>query len=143
MTKQILMIVEDDLSIRKQMKWALAADYEIITVGDRKEALDAAVKGAQVVTLDLGLPPDADGAGEGLLCLKELLRIDPYLKVIIITGNTDKANAHEGISNGAYDYMSKPVDMDELRIVLKRAFHVAERYSLLLPRSHRPMYRSL
>ncbi len=126
MTKQVLMIVEDDLSIRKQMKWALAADYEVITVGDRKEALDAAIKGAQVVTLDLGLPPDADGAGEGLLCLKELLRIDPYLKVIIITGNTDKANAYEGISSGAYDYMSKPVDMDELRIVLKRAFHVAE-----------------
>ncbi|VAV85708.1 Response regulator of zinc sigma-54-dependent two-component system [hydrothermal vent metagenome] len=126
MTKQILMIVEDDQSIRKQMKWALAADYEVVIAGDRKEALVAAKKGAQVVTLDLGLPPDADGAGEGLLCLKELLRIDPYLKVIIITGNTDKANAHEGISSGAYDYMSKPVDMDELRIVLKRAFHVAD-----------------
>jgi len=121
-----LMIVEDDQSIRKQMKWALAADYEVIVAGDRKEALEAARKGAKVVTLDLGLPPDADGAGEGLLCLKELLRVDPYLKVIIITGNTDKANAHEGISSGAYDYMSKPVDMDELRIVLKRAFHVAD-----------------
>ncbi|VAV84931.1 Response regulatory protein [hydrothermal vent metagenome] len=126
MAKQILMIVEDDQSIRKQMKWALAADYEVIVAGDRKEALEAARKGAKVVTLDLGLPPDADGAGEGLLCLKELLRVDPYLKVIIITGNTDKANAHEGISSGAYDYMSKPVDMDELRIVLKRAFHVAD-----------------
>jgi two-component system NtrC family response regulator len=77
------------------------------------------------VTLDLGLPPDADGAGEGLLCLKELLRANPYLKVIIVTGNTDKANAHEGVSAGAYDYMSKPLDMDEFRIVLKRAFHLA------------------
>lgn len=125
MSKPVLMIVEDDESIRKQMKWALAADYEVITASDRKEALEAVKKGPHVVTLDLGLPPDADGAGEGLLCLKELLREDPFLKVIIVTGNTDKANAHEGVSSGAYDYMSKPLDMDEFRIVLKRAFHVA------------------
>ena len=118
MAKPVLLIVEDDQSIRKQMKWALAADYDVVTAGDRKEAHEAIKKGPHVVTLDLGLPPDADGAGEGLLCLKELLRDDPYLKVIIITGNTDKANAHEGVSSGAYDYMSKPVDMEELKIWL-------------------------
>ncbi len=125
MTKPRLLIIDDDESIRKQMRWALAQDYDVITAEDRPSALNAVKRKPWVVTLDLGLPPDEAGSSEGMACLREMLRCDPFIKVVVITGNTDKENALKGISAGAYDYLTKPVDIDELKVILKRAVHVA------------------
>lgn len=121
-----LVIVEDNPEIRSQLQWALAKEYEVFVAGDRLEALSQIKKhAAKVVTLDLGLPPDESGCEEGFRCLEEILRWAPATKVIMITGNEERENALRAVQNGAYDYYSKPFDLAELKVILKRAFHLA------------------
>ncbi|MCE9614640.1 MAG: PEP-CTERM-box response regulator transcription factor [Lentisphaerae bacterium] len=124
--KPALLIVDDDEDIRAQMKWALAADYDVTTAGDRPGALAELERAPRdVVLLDLGLPPRPADPDEGLQALAEILVRRPGTKVIVITGQGEKTNALQAIGTGAYDFMTKPVDMPELALVLKRAFHVA------------------
>ena len=108
-SKLKLLIVEDDPGLQSQMRWAMADTHEVAATDNRGEALDLfAQERPQVVILDLGLPPDPDGASEGLATLQEILAIDPSAKVIIASGNEDRANAVRAISLGAYDFCSKP-----------------------------------
>ena len=127
MTKPTLLIVEDDEDIRTQMKWALAADYEVVMAGDRAGAVAAFTANRPTVTLlDLGLPPRPNEPEEGLATLSALLALDPLAKVIIVSGQGDKQNALRAVGAGAYDFLCKPVDMDELKLVLQRCVYVAE-----------------
>jgi len=126
MTKPQLLIIDDDESIRSQMKWALLADYEILAAGDRPSALEMFRKQKpSVVTLDLGLPPQPAGTEEGFKALAEMLEDNPGAKVIVITGQDDRKNALTAIGMGAYDFFCKPIRIDELKIVLTRAFNLA------------------
>jgi two-component system NtrC family response regulator len=77
-----------------------------------------------LVLLDLGLPPDVDGPSEGLAILRETLRLSSEAKVIVVTGNSDRANAVAAIENGAYDFIEKPVQLDVLKVVLQRAMYL-------------------
>lgn len=121
-----LVIVEDNQEIRSQLSWGLAAEYEVLVAGDRQDALALVKKHApKVITLDLGLPPDESGCEEGFRCLEEILRRIPAAKVIMITGNDDRENALRAVQNGAYDYYRKPFNLGELKVILKRAFHLA------------------
>jgi two-component system NtrC family response regulator len=120
-----LLIVDDDEDIRTQMKWALTNDYEVVLAEDRPGAL-ASAKDNQppVVLLDLGLPPHPNDPTEGLATLSELLSQDSSTKVIIISGQAERANALQAIGQGAYDFLCKPVEVEELKYALKRAMHV-------------------
>lgn len=124
-THPVLLLVDDDPDIREQMKWALASDYCLIEAGDRATALEQ-VRQARppIVLLDLGLPPDLDGASEGLAILREVLRVNPMAKVIVVTGNSDRANAITAIETGAYDFIEKPIQLDVLKVVLQRALYL-------------------
>ena len=125
--KPKLLIVDDDEEIRTQMKWALAKDYDISQAEDRASALEQ-FRAAQpvVVLLDLGLPPHPGNPEEGLAVLSELLALNRIVKVVIISGQGEKENALRAIGAGAYDFLSKPVEMVELKFLLKRCFHVAQ-----------------
>ena len=122
-----LLIVDDDEEIRTQMKWALAKDYDISLAEDRASAVEQ-FRAAQpsVVLLDLGLPPHPGNPEEGLATLSELLALDRLAKVVIITGQGEKEIALRAIGAGAYDFLCKPVEMEELKFLLKRCFHVAQ-----------------
>jgi len=121
-----LLIVDDSDEIRQQLKWGLNKDYSVHLGRDVKEALDLFGKHKpKVVTLDLGLPPDPNGASEGLRCLGKILETNVNTKVILITGNEERATALEAIQRGAYDYYQKPIDLFELKVILRRAFHLA------------------
>jgi two-component system, NtrC family, response regulator len=122
-----LLIVDDDEEIRTQMKWALAKDYEILQAEDRASAIET-FRSAHpaVVLLDLGLPPNPGNPEEGLATLSDLLAIDRSAKIIIITGQGEKDIALRAIGAGAYDFLNKPVEMDEVKFLLKRCFHVAQ-----------------
>lgn len=123
--KPKILIVDDDEHIRKQMKWALIAEYEVFLAENRQSALQIFQQEAPgVMTLDLGLPPDGDGATEGIQTLKEILHLDPHVKIIVITGNPEKQNALAAIDLGAYDFQKKPVKLDELKVVLQRAYNL-------------------
>ncbi len=126
MSKPRLLVVEDNESLRKQMKWSLAEDYAVQLAENRAQALSLFLEHhPPVVTLDLGLPPDPDGVSEGFETLSALLLHDPGVKVIIVTGRTERKHALAAVTEGAYDFFCKPIDMDEFKIVLNRAFHLA------------------
>jgi two-component system, NtrC family, response regulator len=124
--KQTLLIVDDDEEIRTQMKWGLAQEYEIILAGDRATALQLFSEHQPLVTLlDLGLPPRPAESVEGLAALSEMLGRNNLAKIIIISGQGEKDNALRAIGAGAYDFLPKPIDLEVLKLLLRRAFHVA------------------
>jgi two-component system NtrC family response regulator len=133
--KPRLLIVDDDEEIRTQMKWGLAQEYDVFLAEDRPTALELlAEHRPQVVLLDLGLPPRPAEPVEGLAALSEILSQDSLVKVIIISGQGEKANALQAIGAGAYDFLPKPADLEVLKLLLKRAFHIAS-----LEREYRQM----
>ena len=119
-----LLIVEDDPGLQKQLRWAYE-DYQILTAGSREEAINLLrAEEPDVVTLDLGLPPDPDGTTEGFRTLDEILALKPDTKVIVASGHGARESALRAISGGAYDFYHKPIDIDELGLIVRRAFHV-------------------
>jgi two-component system NtrC family response regulator len=125
--KQKLLIVDDDEDLRTQMKWALTADYDVYLAEDRQSAI-AIINKEQpaVITLDLGLPPNPAGVEEGFAVLDHILDEYSHTKVIIITGRSEKEHALRAVEKGAYDFFYKPIELDELKVVLRRAFHVSQ-----------------
>jgi two-component system NtrC family response regulator len=122
--KQKVLLVEDDPGLQKQMKWSLS-DYELVVAADRDSAIAQLRRHEPpVVLLDLGLPPDVDGATEGLATLQQILSLAPATKVIVVTGNLDRSNAVKAIHLGAYDFFQKPFDPDVLALMIARALHV-------------------
>ena len=124
MTDRTLLIVEDDLGLQRQLRWAYEG-YQVIVAGDRASAIEAVrAHEPQVVTLDLGLPPDPDGASEGFAVLAEILALKPDTKVIVASGHGARESALKAIADGAWDFYAKPIDIDALGLIVARAFHV-------------------
>ena len=71
---------------------------------------------------DLGLPPDDSGVSEGFATLREILKLAPFTKVVVVTGHGDQGNAVKAVGLGAYDFYQKPVDVDTLQLIVQRAF---------------------
>ncbi|MBL4574810.1 MAG: PEP-CTERM-box response regulator transcription factor [Opitutaceae bacterium] len=137
--KPHLLIVDDDREIRTQMRWALTGDFHVFQAGDRPEAMELfSETHPPVVLLDLGLPPHPNSPEEGLEVLSEMLQRDPFVKIVIVSGQGEKENTLKAVGAGAYDFLSKPVDIDELKQLLKRCFHVA-----LLEREYHEMKEQL
>ena len=137
--KPQILLIDDDEDIRTQMRWALESEYEVLEAEDRQSALQT-FKQCQprVSLLDLGLPPDPAAPTEGMATLADILSADRMAKVIIVSGQSDKQNAIQAVGQGAYDFLCKPVDLEEMRIILKRCFHVAH-----LEREYRAMQQQL
>jgi two-component system, NtrC family, response regulator len=136
--KSRLLIIDDDPEIRTQMKWALSADYDIFLAENRTTAVEIFKANTPAVTLlDLGLPPHPNSCEEGLKTLSDLLALDPQAKVIIISGQGEKANAIQAVGSGAYDFLCKPVDVDELKLILRRCIYVVN-----LEKEYRDMQRT-
>lgn len=121
-----VLIIDDDEDLRTQMKWALVDDYEVLLASDRASALKQ-LRGARplVTLLDLGLPPHPNTTDEGLRTLNEILAIDPQARVIVVTGQGERRNAVQAIGSGATDFLSKPLDIDQLQTLLQRCCFVA------------------
>jgi len=122
--KKNLLIIEDDPGLQKQLRWSFDA-YNVLVAGDRESAL-AHVRRHEpaVVTMDLGLPPDPDGASEGLSTLQQILALAPDTKLIVLTGNQEHTNAVKAIGMGAYDFHQKPCEPEVLALVIERAFRL-------------------
>src|SRR5574337_1687474 len=121
-----LLIVEDDVGLQRQLRWSFE-DYDVAIAGDRPTALELLRSHEPAVVLqDLGLPPDATGTTEGFATITDILQQAPDTKIIVVTGNGDRDNAVKSIGQGAYDFCSKPLDLDVLRLIVSRAFRVHE-----------------
>ena len=120
-TERPLLIVDDDPGLLRQLRWAFS-DHKVYPASTRQEATDLVRKDpVPVAIVDLGLPPDPDGASEGLAILADILTIAPATKVIIATGNETREHALRAIALGAYDFYQKPIDIDVLQLIVARA----------------------
>ncbi len=120
-----ILIIDDDPDIRQQLKWGLSDEYTVLQAGDVEEALSVFKKHhPNVVILDLGLPPHEHGSLEGFRGLAALLEHNPYIKVIMLTGNSERENALKSMQMGAYDFYPKPPQLSELKVIIGRAFHL-------------------
>jgi two-component system NtrC family response regulator len=136
-----ILIVEDDEGLCRQYRWALS-EFELLVTSTRNDAIaEFRQSRPPVVILDLGLPPDIDGATEGMAVLEAILAMAPETKVIVATGNSSREHALRAVTLGAYDFYEKPVDVDVLRMIIDRACRLHEleaenrRLSELAPRS--------
>jgi len=121
-----LLITDDNEEIRTQLKWGFSKEYVLLLARDGMETLALFKKNnPRVATLDLGLPPHENGTEEGFLCLQEMLRHNPRAKVIVITGNDQRENALKAVHMGAYDFYQKPINLDELKVIVRRAFYLS------------------
>ena len=137
--KTKVLIVDDDPEILAQMKWALGQQYDVLSAEDRAGALEIFKAEQPAVTLlDLGLPPRPNDCEEGLAALSELLGIDKSAKVIVISGQSEKTNALQAVGAGAYDFVCKPVDIQELKLLLERCIYVVQ-----LEREYRKLQESV
>jgi two-component system NtrC family response regulator len=121
-----LLIVEDDLALQKQIKWSLDR-FTTVTAGDRESAMVQLRRfRSTVVTMDLGLPPDPDSVSEGFSLLADILKFDPEIKVIVLTGQNDQVNALRAVALGAYDFLEKPFSPELLNLIVERAFRLSQ-----------------
>ena len=122
----MLLVVEDDPGLQDQLRWCFDR-YEVVIAGNRVSAMEQLLRHQPpVVTLDLGLPPDADGISEGLATLEEIVAASPDTKVIVVTGQNDRENAVRAVGSGAYDFYHKPIDADILGMIVNRAYRLRE-----------------
>lgn len=126
--KKKLLIIEDEVSVAKQLKWGLEEEYAISIASNASDAEPFVASGAfPVILLDLGLPPYPDTPQEGFELLPRISKLAPHAKVIVVTGNAERKNAVKSISMGASDFCEKPIDLDEIKIILARTYSI---YSL-------------
>lgn len=119
--KTKVLILEDDEGLRTQYRWLLSR-YEVLAAGDRAQAMEMFAREKPIIAIaDLGLPPDPDGATEGLAAVEGFLKISPTAKVIVVTGNDNKEHAISAVASGAYDFLKKPVDPELLKLTVDRA----------------------
>jgi two-component system NtrC family response regulator len=124
--RQKLLIIEDELSVAKQMQWGLGDKFEITVAVDIKQISQAlATSSFPVVTLDLGLPPFPNNPTVGLKLLEEGL-IPEGTKIIVITGNAEEETAVKAVRLGVSDFCSKPVNLNDLEVLINRAFRMHE-----------------
>ena len=115
-----LLIVDDDPAILSQLSLALSDEFEVYTSNAPKEALEIVEKEhPHLVTLDLAL--ELQDPESGFSLLEACLERDPLMKIVLISGNDTQANARRAIDQGAFDFFGKPVDLEVLRFMLRRA----------------------
>ena len=122
--KPTLLVIEDDEGLQAQLKWSYD-DFEVVIAGDRDSAIAALRSEAPaVVTLDLGLPPDPDGTTEGFAVLDAIMALKPDTKVIVASGHGARESALQAIERGAYDFYQKPLDIEALGLIVRRAYNL-------------------
>ena len=123
--KPKILIIDDEENILKQMRWAFEPDYEVSVASQEAEARKIfAIKSPPVVTLDLSLNQENPDDLAGLRLLEQFLARAPLTRVIIVTGNNEDSSALQAVRLGAFDYYCKPVRLDELKVMIQRAFHI-------------------
>ena len=120
-----ILLVDDEDNILRQMRWALESDYDVFTTSVEGEAVSIFEKEKPpVVTLDLSLNSHNSTDLGGMRLLEQILFQEPLTRAIVITGNDDDKNALAAVRLGAFDYYAKPVRLDELKVMIRRALHI-------------------
>jgi len=121
--QSVVLIVDDEDGIRSQIKWALADEYRVLDAHTADETIEIIKReNPNLVTLDITLSPYGDF--DGISVLETIVRYDPRIKVIMITGHDEKEIALKAIQLGAHDYYQKPINLEELKTIITRALYI-------------------
>jgi len=135
--KAKVLLVDDEENILEQMSSALEAEYDVFTASNEMEAITTFEREkAAVVTLDLSLKPGNPRDLSGLGLLERILAQEPSTRVIVVTGNNDQTTALQAVRLGAFDYYSKPVRLEDLKVMIQRACHIYRIYQRLHQQSY-------
>lgn len=117
-----LLLIEDNAGLREQMKWALNDEYMVLE-SDTLESAESMYREhtPAIVCLDMGLENKPE---RGLEIIDALMGIDRGAKIIVITSNTDATLGPRSVERGAFDYLQKPVEIDDLKVLLRRALRM-------------------
>lgn len=127
--KTKILLVDDEEGILNQMRWALDGDYEVFTAATESDASELFEKEkTPAVTLDLSLNPANPADLGGMRLLERILAKEPSTRVIVVTGNNEQATALQAVRLGAFDYYSKPIRLEELKVMIQRACHIRRLY---------------
>ncbi|MBI4826428.1 MAG: response regulator [Nitrospirae bacterium] len=122
-----VLIVDDDVALATQLKWFLPKKYVSVLAHTAEDALAFFCNnGIDIVLLDLGLPPYENTPEVGLKLLNDMLAAKPGIKIVVVTGQKERNVAVKAISQGAFDYLMKPVGESKLVDSLKRAEFFAD-----------------
>ncbi len=124
MRKSLILVIDDEKSIRDGLKTALKLEnFDVVTSGDGKDGLEKLnLFCPDAVILDLKIPVIS-----GLEFLKRVQSIDCDTPVIILTGHGGVDEAVEAMKRGAYDFLTKPVNLEKLVLILRRAIDEGKR----------------
>ncbi|MCH8956989.1 PEP-CTERM-box response regulator transcription factor [candidate division KSB1 bacterium] len=121
--KKKILIIDDEEGIRDQFKWSLKQDYKVLVAGNAEEGIELfKSEHPDLVVSDIALSENGDQ--DGLQLFEDIQLLDSKVKVIIITGNEQRELAFKAVQMGAYDFYKKPIDLQEFKIILKRALHL-------------------
>ncbi len=122
-----LLIADDDEVLCGQMRWALAEQYEVVTAHTPAQALAAyAQHRPDLVLLDLNYNQAATPENAGLELIEKILAQAQPVKIIVVTGNQERETARLALRAGAHDHLLKPINLDELKVLLRRASTVVQ-----------------
>lgn len=116
-----LLIVEDDEALSSYLAGVMNDEgYRVICARTRQEALKIRPQ-PLLALVDLGLPPSENRISEGLFLIDALLASEPHSKIIVVTGQDEESAAFEAVRRGAFDFLSKPASMADIKAAIKRA----------------------
>jgi DNA-binding NtrC family response regulator len=120
--KKRVLLIDDEARVRAALKSVLEPSYEILQAADAREGLTVfRTEGPDLVLLDVVLP-DTDG----LSVLQAIRSESKAVPIIMLTGTKSIKTAVDAMKLGAADYLSKPFDIEELRITVDRAVNASE-----------------
>jgi DNA-binding NtrC family response regulator len=119
-----LLVVDDDPLITDTLTYALGADYRVLACGSRERAVElvrSLAEAPPLALVDLGLPPAAHAPDEGFQLIADLLALSPRMKIFVLSGQNDAANARHARALGAWEFVAKPSDPALLKRMFSRA----------------------
>jgi DNA-binding NtrC family response regulator len=125
--KPTMLIVDQAENVVDEIRGVLEFDYEVLTAAKEDDARQIfADRRPPVVTLELSLDKENPDDLSGLRLLEQFLDHAPSTRVIVITANKEERSALEAVRLGAFDYCSKPIRLDEIKLIVRRAFHMQQ-----------------
>jgi DNA-binding NtrC family response regulator len=129
--KPLLLIVDDDPLIIDGLAFTLGRDFDVLAAASRPEAIERLLSCRQppaLALVDLGLPPTPHRPEEGFALISELLARAPAIRIVVLSGQNDEANARHARALGAVDFVAKPASPERLRTLIQQmlAYPAAE-----------------
>jgi DNA-binding NtrC family response regulator len=117
-----LLIAEDDLALSSYLASVMQEEgYYVVCAQSRVEALSIRPQ-PLLALVDMGLPPAENGISEGLFLIDALLANEPHSKIVVITGQDEEMSAYEAVRRGAFDFLTKPATLHDIKNAVKRAY---------------------